>query len=223
MFSVFFAPSGFPVWNSLRISTGCCHNLYIATVAVSLICSHSHFGYALSYLHTAIRCPVLSYANFMKGRKRIRLFICFLTHTSYINLDDATFGTIMKVCNWTCRPKLKIIYIRNLSKTKATHEFIVGTHAVLRPKLIYSTAKKHLLFWQLQLLPELQLLTRNSPLWQPAMSIQQTWSIGTAELLQGLGSLLRHQISAIHNKEHCSLAKILFFWTVVLTPICDLF
>jgi len=32
----------------------------------------------------------------------------------------------------------------------------------------------------LQLLRELQLLTRNSPLWQPALSIQQTWSTGTA-------------------------------------------
>ena len=40
--------------------------------------------------------------------------------------------------------------------------------------------KKHSLFWQLQLLSELQLLTRNSPLWQPAMAIQQTWSAGTA-------------------------------------------
>ena len=44
------------------------------------------------------------------------------------------------------------------------------------------TAKKHLLFWQLQLLPELQLLTRNSPMWQPAMAIQHTWSTGTAEV-----------------------------------------
>ena len=44
---------------------------------------------------------------------------------------------------------------------------------------------------------------KNSPLWQPAMSKQQTWSTGTAELLQGLGSLLRHQIGAIHNEGHC--------------------
>jgi len=41
------------------------------------------------------------------------------------------------------------------------------------------------------------LTTAIVPLWQPAMSIQHTWSTG--KLLQGLGSLLRHQISAIHN------------------------
>jgi len=57
----------------------------------------------------------------------------------------------------------------------------------------------------------------------------QLWQYNThgvheqLKLLQGLGSLLRHQISAIHNKGHCSLAKILVMWTAVLIPICDLF
>jgi len=36
----------------------------------------------------------------------------------------------------------------------------------------------------LQLLPELQLLTRNSPMWQPAMAIQHT---GTAEVATRAG------------------------------------
>ena len=35
-----------------------------------------------------------------------------------------------------------------------------------------------------------------SQLW----AIQHTWSTGTAEVVQGLGGLLRHQINAIHNK-----------------------
>jgi len=38
-----------------------------------------------------------------------------------------------------------------------------------------------------QLLPELQLLTRNSPLWQPAMAIQHTWNTGTAEVATRAG------------------------------------
>jgi len=57
----------------------------------------------------------------------------------------------------------------------------------------------------LQLLPELQLLTRNSPMWQPAMAIQPHGVQEQLKLLQGLGS----QISATHNKGHCSLPKIL--------------
>ena len=35
---------------------------------------------------------------------------------------------------------------------------------------------------QLHLSPELQLLTRNSSLWQPAMAIQHAWSTGAAEV-----------------------------------------
>ena len=44
---------------------------------------------------------------------------------------------------------------------------------------------------------------QNSPLWQPAMG-SKTHNHGVQEklkLLQGMGSLLRHQISAIHNKK----------------------
>jgi len=39
----------------------------------------------------------------------------------------------------------------------------------------------------LQLLPELQLLTRNSPMWQPAMVIQHTWSTEAAEVATRAG------------------------------------
>ena len=35
--------------------------------------------------------------------------------------------------------------------------------------------------------PELQLLTRNSPLWQPATAIQHTWSTGAAEVATRAG------------------------------------
>jgi len=42
--------------------------------------------------------------------------------------------------------------------------------------------KKAFVILQLQLLPELQLWTRNSPLWQPALAIQHTWSTGTAQV-----------------------------------------
>ena len=61
------------------------------------------------------------------------------------------------------------------------------------------TAKKRLLFWQLQLLLELQLLTRMSLV--AASNGQYTHGVQEQlKLLQGLGSLLSHQISAIHNK-----------------------
>jgi len=57
------------------------------------------------------------------------------------------------------------------------------------------------------------MLTRNSPLWQPAMAIYNTHGVQEQlKLLQGLGSLLRHQINAIHNK----VTKILVLWTAVL-------
>ena len=87
-----------------------------------------------------------------------------------------------------------------------------------------TTAKMHLVFWQLQLLPELQLLTRivpcGSQLWQyNTHGVHEQLKL----LLQGLGSLVRHKISAIHNKGHCSPAKIFVMWTAVLIPICDLF
>ena len=57
----------------------------------------------------------------------------------------------------------------------------------------------------------------------------QLWQYNThgvqeqLKFLQGLGSLLRHQISAIHNKGHCSLPKNLVMRSAVLIPICDLF
>jgi len=41
---------------------------------------------------------------------------------------------------------------------------------------------------------------QNSPLWQPAMG-SKTHMKYRKSLLQGMGSLLRHQISAIHNKK----------------------
>jgi len=46
------------------------------------------------------------------------------------------------------------------------------------------------------------------------MAIQRTWSTGTAEVATR-AVLLRHQISAIHNKGHCSLARILVMRTTV--------
>jgi len=53
--------------------------------------------------------------------------------------------------------------------------------------------KKAFVILQLQLSPELQLWTRNSPLWQPAMAIRHTWSTGSAEVAT------RAEKSAIHN------------------------
>jgi len=49
---------------------------------------------------------------------------------------------------------------------------------------------------------------QNSPLWLPAMGSKthMEYMQEKLKLLQGIGSLLRHQISAIHNKRHCSLA-----------------
>jgi len=40
----------------------------------------------------------------------------------------------------------------------------------------------------LHLSPELQLLTRNSPLWQLAMAVQHTWSAGAAEVATRAGN-----------------------------------
>ena len=57
----------------------------------------------------------------------------------------------------------------------------------------------------------------------------QLWQYNThglqeqLKLLHGLGSLHRHQISAIHNKGHCSLPKIFVMRIAVLILICDLF
>jgi len=39
--------------------------------------------------------------------------------------------------------------------------------------------------------PELQLLTANSLLWQPAMAIQHTWSTGTAEVATRAGKFAK--------------------------------
>ena len=83
---------------------------------------------------------------------------------------------------------------------------------------ISHTAKKHLLFWQLHLSPELQLLTRIVPCGSQLWAVKHIWSIGKLMLLQGLGSLLRHQISAIHNKRALfpSLQRaliIIMMWT----------
>ena len=60
-------------------------------------------------------------------------------------------------------------------------------HSVWRQVHTNTLQKKHLLFWQLHLSPELHLLTRNSSLWQPAMAIRHTWSIGIAEVATRAG------------------------------------
>ena len=82
----------------------------------------------------------------------------------------------------------------------------------------FATAKMHLLFWQLHLLPELQVLTRivpcGSQLWAVKHhGVQENLKL---QLLQGMGSLLRHQISAIHNKRALfpSLQRaLIMMWT----------
>jgi len=51
--------------------------------------------------------------------------------------------------------------------------------------------KKHLLFWQLHLSPELQLLTRIVPCGSQLWEIQHTWSTGTAEVATRTGKFAK--------------------------------
>jgi len=77
---------------------------------------------------------------------------------------------------------------------------------------MHATAKSICYFDNCNCYQNCNCLTRNSPMHVAAIYIWQYNTHGEKEqlkLLQGLGSLLRHQVSAIHNKGHCSLAKIL--------------
>jgi len=68
-----------------------------------------------------------------------------------------------------------------------------------------------LLFWQLHLSPELQLLTRIVPCGSQLWAIQHAWSTGTAEVVTRAGKFAKASDKCYTQQKgmHCSLAKSL--------------
>ena len=90
------------------------------------------------------------------------------------------------------------------------------------------TAKKALilLFWQLHLSPELQLLTRIVPCGSQLCAVKYPWSTGKAEVATREGKFAEAS-DKYYTQQKASFPSLqralVIVWTAVLIPICDLF
>ena len=98
-----------------------------------------------------------------------------------------------------------------------------GTSTIGEMLVQMLSLQKHLLFWQLHLSPELQLLSRIVPCGSQLWAIQHTWSTGTAEVATRAGKFAKHQISGIHNKRALFSCNDPCHVNCSIIPICDLF